>query len=246
MSITSKLTTAGRDVAVSTVSGEGYRPGQRPSKLAIATVGMLFLFAYAAFFFAPEDEFQGAMQRIFYIHVPSAWVCFMAFGVTCVASIYYLARRDMRADALAAASAQIGTLCTTVVLVTGMMWGHAIWGVYWTWEPRLTSFLILWLLYLAYNAVRAYTPDPTRRARFSAVIGIVAFVDVPIIYLSVNWWRTLHPQQVVVTGDGPHMPATMLVALMVGLATFTLVYAYLVRLRLQVTRMATELEEIES
>jgi len=218
----------------------------RVSPLAIVVLVMLAAFAYFAFVFAPEDELQGAMQRIFYIHVPSAWICFVAFGVTFASSIYYLSKRDMKADALAAASAQIGTLFTTVVLVTGMMWGHAIWGVYWTWEPRLTSFLVLWLLYLAYNAVRAYVPDPARRARFSAVIGIIAFLDVPIIYLSVNWWRTLHPQQVIITSGGPHMPAPMVIALLVGLTTFTLVYAYLVRLRLQVGRMATALEEIES
>jgi len=216
------------------------------SPLAIATVGMLAVFAYFAFFFAPEDELQGAMQRIFYIHVPSAWVCFMAFFVTFCASIGYLSNRKESWDMVAASSAEIGTIFTTVVLVTGMMWGHAIWGVYWTWEPRLTSFLVLWLLYLAYNAVRAYVPDPARRARFSAVIGIIAFLDVPIIYLSVNWWRTLHPQQVIITSGGPHMPAPMVIALLVGLTTFTLVYAYLVRLRLQVGRMATALEEIES
>jgi heme exporter protein C len=245
MSITSKLTTVGRE-AVSVVHVNDYTPGQRPSRLAIVTTVMLGVFAYFAFFFAPEDELQGAMQRIFYIHVPSAWICFVAFGVTFASSIYYLSKRDMKADDLAAASAQIGTLVTTVVLVTGMMWGHAIWGVYWTWEPRLTSFLVLWLLYLAYNAVRAYVPDPTRRARFSAVLGIIAFIDVPIIYLSVNWWRTLHPQQVIITSGGPHMPAPMVIALLVGLTTFTLVYAYLVRLRLQVGRMATALEEIES
>jgi heme exporter protein C len=186
------------------------------------------------------------MQRIFYIHVPSAWVCFMAFAVTFGSSIAYLSRREEKWDTLAASSAEIGTLFTTVVLVTGMMWGHAIWGVYWTWEPRLTSFLILWLLYLGYMAVRTYVPDPARKARFSAVIGIVAFVDVPIIYLSVNWWRTLHPQQVIVTSGGPHMPGAMLAALMVGLATFTLVYAYLTRLRLQVADLQNELEEIES
>jgi heme exporter protein C len=245
MSITSKLTTVGREAAA-VVHVSDYHPGQRPSRLAIVTTVMLGVFAYFAFFFAPEDALQGAMQRIFYIHVPSAWICFLAFGVTFASSIHYLSKRDMRADALAAASAQIGTLFTTVVLVTGMMWGHAIWGVYWTWEPRLTSFLVLWLLYLAYNAVRAYVPDPARRARFSAVLGIIAFIDVPIIYLSVNWWRTLHPQQVIITSGGPHMPAPMVIALLVGLTTFTLVYAYLVRLRLQVGRMATALEEIES
>lgn len=218
----------------------------RVSPLAIAVLVALAAFAYFAFVFAPEDELQGAMQRIFYIHVPSAWICFVAFGVTFASSIAYLSSRKEKWDTVAASSAEIGTLFTTVVLVTGMMWGHAIWGVYWTWEPRLTSFLVLWLMYLGYLAVRAYVPDPARRARFSAVIGIIAFIDVPIIYLSVNWWRTLHPQQVVVTGGGPHMPTTMLIALMVGLATFSLVYVYLMRLRLDVARLSNQLEEIES
>lgn len=218
----------------------------RVSPLAIAVLVALAAFAYFAFVFAPEDEFQGAMQRIFYIHVPSAWICFVAFGVTFASSIAYLSSRKEKWDTIAASSAEIGTIFTTAVLATGMMWGHAIWGVYWSWEPRLTSFLVLWLMYLGYLAVRAYVPDPARRARFSAVIGIIAFIDVPIIYLSVNWWRTLHPQQVVVTGGGPHMPTTMLIALMVGLATFSLVYVYLMRLRLDVARLATELEEIES
>jgi heme exporter protein C len=186
------------------------------------------------------------MQRIFYIHVPSAWICFVGFGVTFASSIAYLSSRKEKWDTIAASSAEIGTLFTTVVLATGMMWGHAIWGVYWTWEPRLTSFLVLWLMYLGYLAVRAYVPDPARRARFSAVIGIIAFIDVPIIYLSVNWWRTLHPQQVIITGDGPHMPGAMVIALMVGLITFSLVYVYLMRLRLDVARLATDLEEIES
>jgi heme exporter protein C len=218
----------------------------RVSPLAIVVLVMLALFAYFAFVFAPEDELQGAMQRIFYIHVPSAWICFVGFGVTFASSIAYLSTRNEKWDTIAASSAEIGTLFTTVVLATGMMWGHAIWGVYWTWEPRLTSFLVLWLMYLGYLAVRAYVPDPARRARFSAVIGIIAFIDVPIIYLSVNWWRTLHPQQVIITGDGPHMPAAMVIALMVGLTTFSLVYVYLMRLRLDVARLATQLEEIES
>jgi len=219
---------------------------RRVSPLAILTLGMLAVFAYFAFVFAPEDALQGAMQRIFYIHVPSAWICFVGFGVTFVASIAYLSSRNEKWDTIAASSAEIGTLFTTVVLATGMMWGHAIWGVYWSWEPRLTSFLVLWLMYLGYLAVRAYVPDPARRARFSAVIGIIAFIDVPIIYLSVNWWRTLHPQQVIITGDGPHMPGAMVIALMVGLTTFSLVYVYLMRLRLDVARLATQLEEIES
>ena len=244
MSIESKPAATPKAPVVADVQVPAHKT--RVSPLAIAVLVALAAFAYFAFVFAPEDEFQGAMQRIFYIHVPSAWICFVAFGVTFASSIAYLSSRKEKWDTIAASSAEIGTIFTTVVLATGMMWGHAIWGVYWSWEPRLTSFLVLWLMYLGYLAVRAYVPDPARRARFSAVIGIIAFIDVPIIYLSVNWWRTLHPQQVVVTGGGPHMPTTMLIALMVGLATFSLVYVYLMRLRLDVARLATELEEIES
>ncbi len=244
MSIESKP--AARTGAPVVTDGTAAAHKTRVSPLAIVVLVMLAVFAYFAFVFAPEDELQGAMQRIFYIHVPSAWICFVGFGVTFLSSIAYLSSRKEKWDTIAASSAEIGTLFTTVVLATGMMWGHAIWGVYWTWEPRLTSFLVLWLMYLGYLAVRAYVPDPARRARFSAVIGIIAFIDVPIIYLSVNWWRTLHPQQVIITGDGPHMPGAMVIALMVGLTTFSLVYVYLMRLRLDVARLATQLEEIES
>jgi heme exporter protein C len=208
--------------------------------LGIATGVMLVVFAYTSFFYAPEES-TGMVQRIFYIHVSSAWIAALAFGVVFVGSIMYLVKRDLRWDAIAGASAEVGLLFTSVVLVTGMLWGKAIWGVFWSWEPRLTSVLVLWLLYLAYVAVRAYTPERTKKARFSAVIGIVAFLDVPIVYLSVKWWRTLHPEQVVITENGPQLPASMIVALMVGLVTFTLVYVYFVKMRLNLNKLEDQL-----
>ncbi len=217
---------------------------RRPSILGVVTLASVAVFVYMAFVFAPQDEAQGVSQRIFYGHVPSAWVSFLAFGIVFVGSITYLVTRNERWDALAAACAEVGLLCTTIVLVTGMIWARAIWGVYWAWEPRLTSFLVLWLLYVAYLALRTFVPDPGRRARFSAVVGILAFLDVPIVYLSVMWWRTLHPQQIIAVAGGPRMPGSMLAALMVGMVTFTLVFAYLVRLRLCVTRLSQELEEV--
>ena len=210
--------------------------------LGIATVVSLAVFVYTSFFFAPEDEVQGTVQRIFYVHVASAWIAALAFFVVFLGSIIYLVRKDLRWDALAGASAEVGLLFTTVVLVTGMLWGKAIWGVYWTWEPRLTSVLVLWLLYLAYVAVRAYVPERTRKARFAAVIGIVAFLDVPIVYLSVMWWRTLHPQQVIITENGPQLPSAMLIAMFVGLITFSLVYAYFVRMRLNINRLEEQIK----
>ena len=217
----------------------------RPSWLGVATVVALVAFAYMAFVYAPEDSVQGPTQRIFYIHVPSAWIAFVGFAIVFAGSIGYLVTRGDRWDTIAAASAEIGFLFTTVVLVTGMMWAKEIWGVYWTWDPRLTSFLLLWLLYVAYLVVRAYVPDPAKKARFSAVIGIVAFLDVPIVFLSVKLWRTIHPTPVVITENGPAMPTSMLLALMTGLLAFSLFFAYLLRLRLSVRAMQNALEEDE-
>ena len=217
----------------------------RPSILGIATLISLAVFVYMASFFAPEDANMGAVQRIFYIHVPSAWVSMVAFGVVFVASIIVLTKHSAKADRFAEAAASIGVLFTFVVMVTGMMWGHAEWGVYWTWDPRLTSYLVLLLMYLAYIALRAYVPDPARKARFSAVVAIIAFIDVPIVYLSAVWFRTLHPHIFTSHGDNG-LPGAMLAALMVGLFTFTLVFIYLVKLRLQVTELQDQVEEIAS
>lgn len=208
-----------------------------------ALTGIAVLVFGFAVYATPEDETTGLVQKIFYVHVSSAWIAALAFFVVFLGSIIYLAKRDMRWDAIAAASAEVGLLFTTVVLVTGMLWGKEIWGVYWSWDPRLTAVLVLWLLYLAYVAIRAYTPEPTRRARFSAVIGIVAFLDVPIVYLSIMWWRTIHPQPVIIgAAEKDALPAAMLVALLIGLAATTLLYAYFVAMRLNLNRLENELK----
>jgi len=196
-----------------------------------------------AFLYAPEDANQGAAQRIFYIHVPSAWIGFLAFAVVFVGSIAFLATGKRRWDDVAAASAEIGVIFTTAVLITGPLWGRPVWGVYWTWDPRLTSFLMLWLIYLSYIVLRGYVPEPIRRAKFAAVLGIVGFLDVPIVYLSARWWRSEHPTQFVVeSGD---LPMQMLVTLLVGVATFTFFYLYLMAVRLRVGRLRARVEEAE-
>jgi heme exporter protein C len=196
-----------------------------------------------ALFYAPEDANQGAAQRIFYIHVPSAWIGFLAFFVVFVASVAFLRTGKRKWDDMAASSAEVGVIFTTGVLVTGPLWGRPVWGVYWTWDPRLTSFLMLWLIYLSYIVLRGYVPEPIRRAKFSAVLGIVGFLDVPIVYLSARWWRSEHPTQFVVeSGD---LPAQMLVTLLVGVATFTFFYLYLLSVRRSVARLRAKSEEAE-
>ncbi len=208
---------------------------------ALAGVSLIVLLI-AALFVAPEDAAQGAAQRIFYIHVPSAWVGFLAFAVVFVASIRFLMTGDRRFDDIASASAAVGMVFTTAVLITGPLWGRATWGVYWTWDPRLTSFLLLWLIYLSYLVLRGYVPEPQRRARYSAVVGIVGFLDVPIVYLSVRWWRAQHPAQLIFTRGG--LPTSMLIVLLVGVAAFTFLYLYLLSVRLRVCRLERDREEV--
>jgi heme exporter protein C len=211
-------------------------PGTTPPwllrSLSVATVASMAVLLVGALAYAPEDRLQGAAQRIFYIHVPSAWIGMLAFLVVFVASIAVLATRSSRWDRLAASSAEVGVVFTTAVLLTGPLWARPVWGTYWDWDPRLTSYTVLWLLYVSYLALRGYVAEPSRRARYSAVLGIVAFLDVPLVYLSVRWWRSLHPGPVVANPEGPQLPGSMLAVLLVGIAAFTLFYVLLVRLRI--------------
>jgi heme exporter protein C len=209
--------------------------------LGITSAAMLAMLVGLALAYAPEDAVQGPAQRIFYIHVPSAWIGFLAFFVVFVASIAFLATGDRRYDDVASASAEVGVVFTSGVLITGPLWGRPVWGVYWTWDPRLTSFLMLWLIYLSYLVLRGYVPEAARRARYSAVVGIVGFLDVPIVYLSVRWWRSEHPLQLVFDRGG--LPAQMLWVLLFGVATFTVFYLYLLTVRLRVGRLAQRAEE---
>lgn len=200
---------------------------------------------YAALVYAPTEATQGDVQRIFYFHVPSAWVAFLAFFVVFTGSILYLWKKDRRWDILASCSAEIGVLFTTMVLLTGPLWGKPIWGTYWSWDPRLTTTLILWLIYVAYLMLRAYAGERTKGARMAAVLGIVGFVDVPLIHLSVLWWRSLHPLPVVIRAGGPALPQSMLVSLMVSLLAFTLLYLYLLRERVHLEWMKDEVEALK-
>ena len=229
--------------AVPTTHERADSAGRRRMLGALTGVSLAILVALALFV-APQDAAQGPAQRIFYIHVPSAWVGFLAFFVVFVASIRFLATGERRFDDVASASASVGMVFTTAVLITGPLWGRPVWGVYWTWDPRLTSFLLLWLIYLSYLVLRGYVPEPERRARYAAVLGIVGFLDVPIVYLSVRWWRAQHPAQLIFTRGG--LPTSMLIILLVGLAAFTLLYLYLLSVRLRVTRLEHDREEAQA
>jgi heme exporter protein C len=208
---------------------------------AVATMVVTF---FLVFTWVPLEAVQGYPQKIFYIHVPSAWLMYAAFAVVFVSSIFYLWRRTPLWDIFARTAAEIGFLFTSLALVTGMLWGKPIWGTYWTWDARLTSTLVLWLVYGAYLLLRATARRGTDVARIAAVVGIVGFIDVPIIHLSVLWWRTLHPTPVVMIMDNPGggLPASMLVTLLVALLSFSLVFAWLVAHRAWQERTAENLD----
>ena len=199
---------------------------------------ILFVVAlYLIFLYVPTEESMAIVQRIFYFHVPLAWVSFLAFFIVFLCSILYLWKRDSRWDVIASSSAEVGAVFTTLFLITGSIWAKSIWGVWWTWSPRLTTALVLWLIYIAYLLVRAYTTEEQRSARFAAVVGIIGFIDVPIVALAITLWRTQHPGPVIFHG-GLALP--MLLTLMVSLAAFTTLYILLL-----ICRASTKNDEME-
>ncbi len=184
---------------------------------------------YMIFMFAPAERVQGQAHRIFYGHVSSAWLAFLAFAVVVGASVMYLWRRSPRWDYLAVASAEIGVLFTTLALTTGSIWARVVWGVWWTWDPKLTTTLVLWFIYAGYMALRVYVDDPNRKRRLASVVGIFGFVNVPVVWFSAEWWRGLHPPPTVTQPGG--LPSEMLVTLLVTLAAFTIFYGVILRQR---------------
>lgn len=190
---------------------------------------------YMAVWYAPTEKTMGDAQRIFYFHVPSAWIAFLAFFVVFLASLMYLWQDERRWDALAQSAAEIGVIFATLVLLTGPIWAKKAWGTFWVWDARLTTTLVLWMIYIGYLMLRG-AAEGERRARFAAVLGIIGFLDVPIIYLSVTWWRTQHPSLVV--GEPGGLMPEMTQTLMVALLSFTLLFVFLLiqRLRLEQTR----------
>jgi heme exporter protein C len=195
----------------------------------------------------PPDANQGDAQRIMYVHVPSAWLAYLSFGVTALAGIGYLWKRDLRFDAVAVAGAEIGVMFTAFAIWGGMMWGQPVWGVFWQWEdPRLTTTALLFALYLGYLLFRRLTDDPHRRAARAAVVGLIAAVDIPIVHFSVQWWRGLHQTPTFGSPDkvlNPSAPGLFVIALVSMVAAFTLAWAWLMIRRYQLARIEWQIEE---
>ncbi|MBI3634872.1 MAG: cytochrome c biogenesis protein CcsA [Candidatus Rokubacteria bacterium] len=203
---------------------------------ALSVVGGLVM----AFGVAPREATQGNVQRIMYLHVPSVWVAYLAFAVVFVASVVYLLQRAPGADRLAHASAEVGVCFTGITIASGAIWGKPTWGTWWTWDARLTSVAILFVLYLGYLLLRGMIEDAERAARAAAVVGIIAALDIPLIHFSVYWWRTLHQPPSIVKPGAATMPPAILAALLVNFVAFTVLYAYFVMRRVRLLRREEE------
>jgi heme exporter protein C len=221
-----------------------------PSKLkglTWITIGFFLVALYLSLFYAPREATMGDVQRVFYFHISNAWVGMLAFLVAAIAGGMYLARGDQRWDRVALASIEIGIVFAFITIVSGSIWARPIWNTWWTWDPRLVTYTVMELIYLAYVMLRQGIEDPERRARFGAVYGIVAFISVPITFLSIRLFRTIHP---VVVGSGDpgaagsfNMSSRMLVAFFFSLFTYTFVYATLLWHRIQLQSLAEKVEQ---
>jgi heme exporter protein C len=210
---------------------------------AAGAVVLMLLAAGAIFVYAPTDALQGPVQRIFYLHVSSAIAAFGCFTAVLVGSVVYLWKESAAADRWARAAALVGLVFTTVTLVMGMEWAKPMWGVYWAWDARLTSTLVLWIIYAGYLLVRRLAAPGRQAARFAAVVGIFGFVDVPIVYFSVQWWSTLHPGPVLVNDAlPPEMLATFLFTMLCTLALAAALVA--IRYRIETLQDALPAAEV--
>lgn len=207
------------------------------------TLLMMSVATYLVFMWVPSERIMGPVQKIFYFHVASAWIGFFAFFVVFIAGLAYLFTRNQRWDILGVASAEIGVMFTTIVLITGPIWARPTWNAWWTWDPRLTTTLILWFIYLAYLMIRTSIHEEEKRARFTAIFGVIGFIDVPIVWFSIRWWRTIHP--VVVDSSGFAMSDKMVTTLVVSVVAFTCLYAFFLLNTMTVEKLRLELVGIK-
>jgi heme exporter protein C len=228
-------------------------PGQKAIRIGLgitmlSLIGMATVY-YLALEHTPTEVRQGLAQKIFYLHVPAAWSALLAFGLVGIVSVLYLWLQDPRLDLFAASTVEVGLVFSVVMLTTGPIWARPIWGTWWTWDPRLTLTLLLFLIFVGYTALRAALSDRSERARFSAVVGIMGLILVPFVHVSVYLFRTMHPLPMLATpkalqGDIP-MPPTMVRTLLISFAVTTLLFLGFVLIRYGLALQANAREEVE-
>jgi heme exporter protein C len=202
-----------------------------PFFLLIVTFFAGFADLSMVFVYAPRERYMGDLQRLMYFHVASAWTAFLAFTIVFLSSLAYLKTRRFKWDRLSVSAAELGVVFTTFVLITGPIWARPVWNAWWTWDPRLTTTLILWFIYIAYLLLRSSTEEEERRGRVAAVFAILGFIDVPIVHFSVTWWRSIHPH--VITETEMNMDPAMSLTLWVTGLVFVLIFLLLLSFRLK-------------
>ncbi len=204
-------------------------------------MALMLIAGAAIFFYAPTDWLQGSVQRIFYLHVSSAIAAFGSFAVVLVGGVVYLRNESPVADRLARAGALVGVVFTTVTLVMGMLWARKVWGAFWVWGARLTSTLVLWIIYAGYLLVRRLADPGRQAARFSAVVGIFGFIDVPVVYFSVSWWATQHPGPVIINDA---LPPQMLATFLLTMACTAVLAGVMIAIRYRIEALVDERESV--
>jgi heme exporter protein C len=211
--------------------------------LGIVSGVLMAVSLYVVFLVVPPEATMGDVQRIFYFHVSASWTGYLALFVTLVSSLIYLRRREPYWDALALSSVEIGLVYITLGIVTGSIWAKATWGTWWTWDPRLTTSAVLWIVYLSYIILRRAIEEPDRRARLASVYSVVAFVAVPVNFMAIRWWRAAHP--LILNSSGFQLSPAMLRTMFLCLLTFTLFYMTLLYHRLRLEMLALRIEQLK-
>jgi heme exporter protein C len=206
--------------------------------LPVVALVLLVVGGYWGLFIAPTEREMGEVYRVIYVHVPAAWTALIAFTVTLIASVTYLMNGKWGADTLAEASAEVGVFFSVLVLITGSVWGKPTWGVYWSWDPRLTTAAIMTFGFAGYLALRRFVDLPERRAVWAAVVAVIIYVDIPLVWFSVKWWNSLHQLQ----SSPQTVSAEMVTPLRISAFAFLFVYLYFTRLRSTIGRRRLDLE----
>ncbi len=222
-------------------SVDAARPGANAStaarSLGVAALVVLAIGVSVSLFVVPPDAVQGEVQRIMYLHVPSIVTAYLAFFTVFVASLLYLWKRDLRYDAVAVSAAEIGVVLTGITLASGSIWGKSTWGVWWTWDARLTLTAILFTIYVGYLMLRGFAEEPQAGARYGAVLAIIGFLDIPLNHMAVQWWRTLHQPSSILRPGGPSVATVMLVPLAINFVGLILLSTYLLLERVRLERI---------
>ena len=208
--------------------------------LLIVSAALMAVTLYMVFMWVPTEQNLGVSQRIFYFHVPLGWIGMVSIMVVAVASFMHLITGKAKWDSLAYATAELGVIFATLILVTGSIWAKPVWGVWWTWDAKLTTTLVLWFIYVGYLMIRAYGPSGTQGKRFASVIALIGAIDAPIIYKATDWWRTTHPER----NTPSDLDERMLLTLLVGVVTFTVLYVYLLIERYNLRKSESDLDEL--